>query len=97
MGNHFGFRKGIATEDAIFKLTNEILKYLNNKAMAGSIFCDLEKAFNCVNHLNHLNDLIMESVVRLNYFLNLIFKIHVKEFKSLACILILTQSQNGPK
>jgi hypothetical protein len=25
VGNQFGFRKGIATEDAIFKLTNEIL------------------------------------------------------------------------
>jgi len=34
----FGFRKGTATEDAIFKLTNEILKALNNKTLAGSIF-----------------------------------------------------------
>ena len=38
------------TEDAIFKLTNEILNALNNKKMVGSIFCDLEKAFNSVNH-----------------------------------------------
>jgi hypothetical protein len=45
VGNHFDFRKGIATEDAIFKLTNEIVTVLNNKTMAGSIFCDLEKAF----------------------------------------------------
>jgi len=29
--NQFGFRKGTATEDATFKLTNEILKALNNK------------------------------------------------------------------
>ena len=50
VGNQFGFRKGIATEDAIFKLTNEILNALNNKAMAGRVFCDLEKAFNYVNH-----------------------------------------------
>ena len=50
MGNQFGFRKGIATEDTIFKLTNEILSALNNKTMNGSIFCDLEKAFNSVNH-----------------------------------------------
>jgi len=48
--NQFGFRKGTATEDATFKLTNEILNALNNKATAGSIFCDLEKAFNSVNH-----------------------------------------------
>jgi len=50
VGNQFGFRKGIETEDAIFKLTNEILNAFNNKTMAGSIFCDLEKAFNSVKH-----------------------------------------------
>ena len=49
MENQFGFRKGMATEDAIFKLTNEILNALNNKTMAGSIFCDLEKASDSVN------------------------------------------------
>jgi len=56
--NQFGFRKGIATEDAIFKLTNEILNALNNKAMAGSIFCDLEKAFDSVNHDILLSNLL---------------------------------------
>ena len=49
VGNQFGFRKGTATEDVIFKLMNEILKALNNKTLAGSIFCDLEKAFDSVN------------------------------------------------
>jgi hypothetical protein len=33
VANQFGFRKGIATEDAIFKLTNEILTALNSKTM----------------------------------------------------------------
>ena len=47
VGNKFGFRKGIATEDAIFKLTNETL---NNKIMPDSTFFDLEKAFGSVNH-----------------------------------------------
>jgi len=46
--NQFGFRKGTATEDAIFKLTNEILKSLNNKTLAGRIFCDLEKVFDSI-------------------------------------------------
>jgi len=50
VGNQFGFRKGIATEDVIFKLINETLNALNNKKMAGSIFCDLEKVFDSVNH-----------------------------------------------
>ena len=50
VGNHFGFRKGTATEDVIFKLKNHILEVLKNKTFAGSIFCDLEKAFDSVNH-----------------------------------------------
>jgi hypothetical protein len=50
VGNQFGFRKVIATEDTIFKLTNEILNALNSKTMVGSIVCDLEKAFDSVNH-----------------------------------------------
>jgi hypothetical protein len=48
VGNKSGFRKGIATKDTIFKVTNEILSALNNKTMADSIFCELEKAFKSV-------------------------------------------------
>jgi hypothetical protein len=55
--NQFGFRKSIATDDAIFKLTNVILNALNNKIMAGSIFCDLEKAFDSVNQDTLLSQL----------------------------------------
>ena len=50
VGNQFGFRKYIATEDAIYKLRYEILNALHNKTMAGSIFCNLEKAFDSANH-----------------------------------------------
>jgi hypothetical protein len=46
----FGFRKRLATEDAIFKLSNEILKALNRKTIVGGIFFDLAKAFDSVNH-----------------------------------------------
>jgi hypothetical protein len=35
---------------ASYKLINEILLTINNKLSVGGIFCDLEKAFNCVNH-----------------------------------------------
>jgi hypothetical protein len=57
----FGFRKGISTENTIFKLTDSVLKSLNqkmhsvlkslNKKMhVGGIFRDFAKAFDCVNH-----------------------------------------------
>jgi retron-type reverse transcriptase len=46
----FGFRKGMSTENAAFELTDCILKYVNQKMHVGGIFCDLAKAFDCVNH-----------------------------------------------
>jgi hypothetical protein len=45
----FGFRKNLATEHAIFKLTQEISTALN-KILVGSIFFDLAKFFDSVNH-----------------------------------------------
>jgi hypothetical protein len=45
----FGFRKGISTKNAAFKLTDCILKSLIQKMHVG-IFCDLAKPFDCVNH-----------------------------------------------
>jgi hypothetical protein len=41
----FGFRKEISTENAAFKLTDSVLKSLNQKMHVGGIFCDLAKAF----------------------------------------------------
>ena len=35
---------------ASFKLINEILLALNNKLRVGGIFCDIEKAFDSINH-----------------------------------------------
>ena len=46
----YGFRSGLNTDSATYKLTNEILYALNNKALIGGIFCDLEKVFDCVDH-----------------------------------------------
>jgi len=43
-------KKRLATKDAIFKLTHEIWNVLSNKVMVGSIFCDLEKVFDSLNH-----------------------------------------------
>ena len=46
----YGLRNNSSTEKASFKLINEILLALNNKLTVGGIFCDLEKAFDSVNH-----------------------------------------------
>jgi len=44
------FRKGMSTADAAFRLTDSVLKSLNQKLIFGGIFCDLSKAFDCENH-----------------------------------------------
>jgi hypothetical protein len=46
----YGFRINLKTDNATYKLTTEILNALNNKSLVGGIFCDLQKAFDCVNH-----------------------------------------------
>jgi hypothetical protein len=46
----FGFRKNLATEEATYELSNEIISALNNKLIVGGIFCDVAKVFDCVNH-----------------------------------------------
>ena len=54
---HFGFRKGVHTENAIFSLTDNIINSLNQRQQVGGIFCDLTKAFDCVDHTILLNKL----------------------------------------
>jgi hypothetical protein len=46
----YGFRLGLRTDNATYKLTTEILNAMNNKLLIGGIFSDLEKAFDCFNH-----------------------------------------------
>jgi len=40
----------LRTDYATYKITTEISNAVNNKLLVGGIFCDLEKAFDCVNH-----------------------------------------------
>jgi len=53
----FGFRPRASTEQAAYIMINGILKALDDKLMVGGIFCDLQKAFGCVNH-----DILMEKL-----------------------------------
>jgi len=48
--NQFGFRNNTSTELASYLLINKTLEALNNKLLVGGIFCDLRKAFDCVDH-----------------------------------------------
>lgn len=46
----YGFRTRYSTQQATFLLINNILTAMNNKSKIGGNFCDLQKAFDCVNH-----------------------------------------------
>jgi hypothetical protein len=46
----FGFRKVSSMDLASYELINNMLSALNNKLLVGGVFCDLQKAFDCVNH-----------------------------------------------
>jgi hypothetical protein len=46
----FVFQKDLSTDHAAFSLTNDILQAWNDKHQTAGIFCDLAKAFHCVNH-----------------------------------------------
>jgi len=46
----YGFQTHSSTEQAAFTLINSILNAKNNNQIVGGIFCDVQKAFDCVNH-----------------------------------------------
>jgi len=46
----YGFRRGFTAENAVYKRINEVLNALNKKQIVGGVFCDLTKAFDCVDH-----------------------------------------------
>jgi len=53
----FGFREKSTTDMAIHALLNNIQLSLDKKRLVGGIFCDLQKAFDCVNH-----DILLEKM-----------------------------------
>jgi hypothetical protein len=45
----------MSTENAALQLRDSVLKSIDQKRHEGGIFCDLAKAFDCVNHKMLLN------------------------------------------
>ena len=46
----YGFRKGVSTEDAAFRLTDSLFISIKQKKHVTGIFGDLAKACGCMNH-----------------------------------------------
>jgi hypothetical protein len=51
LSSEHGFRENQITDNATYTMTNKILTAMNNESKAGGIFCDTERAFDCVNHI----------------------------------------------
>jgi hypothetical protein len=52
---------------------------MNNKLIVGGIFCDVEKAFDCVNHNILLAKLKLNGIVGIMRFINHFWKIDTEE------------------
>jgi hypothetical protein len=46
----YGFQRNSSTDKASFKLINDIIQAVNNKILVDCIFCNLQKAFDYIDH-----------------------------------------------
>lgn len=60
--SQFGFKKGFSTSSAINNVMEAVLRALDGSQCVGAIYCDLSKAFDCVNHSVLINKLKMYGV-----------------------------------
>jgi hypothetical protein len=89
----------LKTDYAIYKLTTEILSAMNNKLLVGGIFfCDLEKAFDCVDHNTRSSKLKFNAISGMDlalyqsYFYNRYFRTQY-----IVTVITLIKFQAGPK
>jgi len=50
IGDQYGFREKLSTETAIYTLLNNVLSSFDRRNLVRGLFCNLQKAFDCVNH-----------------------------------------------
>jgi len=48
--DQYGFREKLSTEMATYALLNNVLSSLDRRNLVGGLFCNLQKAVDCVNH-----------------------------------------------
>lgn len=48
--SQYGFQRGKSTESALLNFINAVLEALDGSQRAVGVFCDLSRAFDCVNH-----------------------------------------------
>ena len=56
-GMHLISRTRLSTKQATFSLINNVLTAMNNSLKIGGIFCDFQKAFDCMDHKILMNKL----------------------------------------
>src|SRR5690606_27717995 len=66
--SQYGLRPKRSTQDAILKLTNSVMHFLNEGKKVLAIYIDISKAFDCVNHsllIEKLNKIGLNDSARL--------------------------------